>query len=89
MIQSQLARQELASPRIRFPELPPSIYPRLFYDPNRGAHGRLVLEGQMVSTLTGSGYLLLNLLEDFEQDPGQDHGRAALTKRCKGSGTRR
>ena len=67
MVQSQLARQELTSPLIRFPKLPPSIYPRLFFDPNRGAGGRLVLEGQLVSTLTGSGYLLLNLLEDFEK----------------------
>ena len=72
MLQSQLARQELTSPLIRFPTLPPSIYPRLFFDPNRGTSGQLVLEGQYVSTLTGSGYLLLNLLENFEKNRAQD-----------------
>lgn len=67
MLQSQLARQDVADSLIRFPKLPPSLYPRLFFDPTRGPHGRLVLEGQLVSTLTGSGYLLLNALEDFEK----------------------
>jgi hypothetical protein len=68
MVQSQLARQELTSSLIRFPELPPSLYPRLFYDPHRGQAGQLALEGQRMTTLTGDGYLLLNLLEDFEKD---------------------
>jgi hypothetical protein len=72
MAQIDRARQELTSPLIRFPKLPPSLYPRLGYDPNRGAHGRLVLEGQLVSTLTGSGYLLLNLLEGFEKTQVSD-----------------
>lgn len=63
-----LARQDSASPLIRFPNLPPSLYPRLYYDPNRGAGGQLVLEGRYVSTLTGGGYLLLNLLEGFEKE---------------------
>ena len=67
MIASQLARQDLASPRVLFPELPPSISPRMYYDPNRGAGGQLVLEGDLVSTLTGSGYLLLNLLSPSEK----------------------
>ncbi|MBN2508594.1 MAG: hypothetical protein JXQ71_18110 [Verrucomicrobia bacterium] len=71
MVDSKLARQDLTSPLIRFPDLPPSLYPRIYYDPNRGYGGQLgqlVLEGQYVSTLTGDGYLLLNLLEDFEKD---------------------
>lgn len=66
LLASQLARQDLTSPRILFPELPPSISPRLYYDPNRGTGGQLVLEGQLVSTLTGSGYLLLNMLSPAE-----------------------
>ena len=67
LLSSDHARQDLTSPLIRFPQLAPSLYPRLFFDPNRGPHGRLVLEGQLVSNLTGNGYLLLNLLEDFEK----------------------
>ncbi|HOX03191.1 MAG TPA: LamG domain-containing protein [Candidatus Paceibacterota bacterium] len=64
MVSSELARQELTSKIYRFPDLPPSLYPRLFYDPDRG---QLVLRGQRIETLTGTGYLLLNLLEAFEK----------------------
>jgi len=71
MIASKLARQETTSSLIRFPDLPPSLYPRLFYDHNRGADGQLVLEGQRIETLTGDGYLLLNLLENFEKNAAQ------------------
>lgn len=71
MIASKLARQETTSPLIRFPDLPPSLYPRLFYDHNRGANGQLVLEGRRIETLTGDGYLLLNLLENFEKSAAQ------------------
>ncbi len=67
MISSQLARRDSTSPLIRFPNLPPSLYPRLFYDSTRGTGGQLVLEGQYEETLTGTGYLLLNLLEEFEK----------------------
>lgn len=72
MISSQLARRDTTSSLVRFPNLPPSLYPRLYYDPNRGARGQLVLEGQYEETLTGSGYLLLNLLEPFEQTQVRD-----------------
>ncbi len=67
MVANQQARTDLTSGLIRFPNLPPSLYPRLHYDPHAGAQGQLVLLGQRVETLTGSGYLLLNLLEDFER----------------------
>lgn len=67
MLAARQARTDLASGLIRFPNLPPSLYPRLYYDRNAGTQGQLVLEGQSVDTLTGSGYLLLNLLEDFER----------------------
>jgi hypothetical protein len=75
MLASKLARQETTSSRIRFPNLPPSLYPRLYYDPNRGAAGhlgQLVIEGEYVSTLTGTGYLLLNMLEGFEKQAAID-----------------
>jgi hypothetical protein len=75
MLASKLARQESTSSLIRFPDLPPSLYPRLYYDPNRGAAGKLgqlVIEGEYVSTLTGSGYLLLNMLEGFEKQKASD-----------------
>jgi len=67
MVTSRLARRESTSPRIRFPGLPPSLYPRLYYDPGRGASGQLILTGQRTETLTGSGYLLLNMLEDSKR----------------------
>ncbi|MCW5559458.1 MAG: LamG domain-containing protein, partial [Verrucomicrobiae bacterium] len=67
MVAAQKARTDLASGLVRFPDLPPSLYPRLYYDPHAGTQGQLVLQGQQVQTLTGSGYLLLNLLEDFEE----------------------
>ncbi|MCP5517530.1 MAG: hypothetical protein H7A45_09780 [Verrucomicrobiales bacterium] len=59
-----LARMDIASGVVRFPNLPPSLYPRLYYDRTLS---QLVLEGQRIETLTGAGYLLLNLLEPFEQ----------------------
>jgi len=77
MIAADLARQETTSSRIRFPDLPPSLYPRLFFDHNRG--DKLVLEGQRVETLTGDGYLLLNLLENFEKAAARDMAGALDT----------
>ncbi len=63
MITAKIARQETTSPYVRFPELPPSLYSRIYYDPTRK---ELMLQGVYNSTLTGSGYLLVNLLEPFE-----------------------
>ena len=79
LLPSDYARQDLTSPLIHFPKLPPSLYPRLFFDPDRGTNGRLVLEGQLVSTLTGSGYLLLNLLENFEKAMANDTASGITT----------
>jgi hypothetical protein len=33
---SRRAVRELTSNKVRFPDLPPSLYPRLYYDPDRG-----------------------------------------------------
>ncbi|HDL77437.1 MAG TPA: LamG domain-containing protein, partial [Lentisphaerae bacterium] len=80
MVDNDLARQELGSSRYRFPSLPPTLYRRIYYDPDRGSNGELVIEGQYVETLTGGGYLLLNFLATNEVqtvlDVGADLGAA-------------
>jgi hypothetical protein len=67
LVDSERAVQDLTDDKIHFPDLPPSIYPRIYYDPDRGADGELMLEGVRVETLTGGGYLLLNCLADHEK----------------------
>jgi hypothetical protein len=64
MTSAGMARIDVASGLVRFPNLPPSLYPRLYYDKTTSL---LVLEGQLVQPLTGASYLLLNKLEPFEQ----------------------
>ncbi|MBN2562792.1 MAG: LamG domain-containing protein [Phycisphaerae bacterium] len=63
---SELAKKETIGNKYWFPALPPSLYPRIYYDPDAGTDGQLVLEGVYVETLTGGGYLLLNMLDDRE-----------------------
>lgn len=48
--------------RIYFPNLPPHLAQRFFFDPNRGSAGSLVLQGQFVDEPVGDKYLLLNVL---------------------------
>lgn len=45
-----------------FPNLPPHLVERFFYDPNRGVNGALVLRGQFRQEVVGDSYLLLNVL---------------------------
>ncbi|HYG34299.1 MAG TPA: putative Ig domain-containing protein, partial [Clostridia bacterium] len=45
-----------------FPNLPPHLALRLFFDPNRGAKGSIVLKGEFKAETLGESYLLLNLL---------------------------
>ncbi len=45
-----------------FPNLPPHLAQRLYFDPNRGANGSVVLEGQFVDEAMGESYTLLNVL---------------------------
>jgi hypothetical protein len=49
-----------------FPNLPPHLSERFFFDPNRGRNGALVFRGQFVNEAVGEKYLLLNALG--EQD---------------------
>lgn len=66
MLNANLAVQEPMHTIYRFPKLPPTLYSRIFYDPDRGEDGELVIEGEYVEPLTGPGYLLLNFLDDRE-----------------------
>lgn len=44
-----------------FPNLPPHLAQRIFFDPNRGAKGQLVLRGEFKDELLGEKYVLLNV----------------------------
>ena len=45
-----------------FPNLPPHLARRLYYDPVRSGEGSLVLRGEFVQETLGEDYLLLNVL---------------------------
>ena len=55
-------RTEANQGKTYFPNLPPHLAQRFFYDPNRGANGALVLRGEFVDEVLGEDYLLLNVL---------------------------
>ena len=67
MIDAGLAQHDSTDANIRFPALSPSLYQRIYYDPDQGSGGELMLEGIRVSPLTGDAYLLLNCLSDEER----------------------
>ncbi len=48
--------------RLYFPNLPPHLVQRLFFDPHRGTMGALVFQGQFNSPPTGASFLDLNVL---------------------------
>lgn len=48
--------------KIYFPNLPPHLVERFYFDPNMGAKGTLVLLGQFKDEVLGDDYLLLNVL---------------------------
>ncbi len=45
-----------------FPNLPPHLAKRVYLDPNRGAKGQLVLDGEFKDETLGKDYLVLNVL---------------------------
>jgi hypothetical protein len=55
-------RTEAYQGKCYFPNLPPHLAHRLFFDPNRGGKGSLVLIGEFKEEIVGENYLLLNLL---------------------------
>ncbi|MFT4588097.1 MAG: hypothetical protein ACI9VS_001517 [Candidatus Binatia bacterium] len=69
--------------KVFFTLLPPYLSERFFFDPNRGAHGALVLKGEFVDEALGDDYLLLNVLSDSDSamlkslvvDADEDHGK--------------
>jgi len=54
--------------RTYFPNLPPHLAERLFFDPNRGAFGELVFKGQFVDAALGDNYLFLNVLGQGDRE---------------------
>lgn len=62
-----------------FPNLPPHLAGRVFYDPNRGAKGSLVLTGQFKDEQFGEDYLLLNVLRGTDLEKVRDLCPAADT----------
>ena len=72
MIDADLATRGLTDNLVRFPGLSPSLYSRIYFDPDRGEEGELVLEGEQITPLTGDPYLLLNLIETSEVAQAKD-----------------
>lgn len=76
--------------RIFFPNLPPHLANRLFYDPLRGSNGRLVLRGDFRSETFGTDYILLNVLRGDDLDrvvalcPANDPEKAAWDEAVNG-----
>ncbi|MCP5526942.1 MAG: hypothetical protein H7A47_09065 [Verrucomicrobiales bacterium] len=59
-------RTEAFQGKTYFPNLPPHLAERVFFDPNRGSQGHLVLRGEFRDELVGERYLLLNVLRDTD-----------------------
>lgn len=55
-------RTESYQGRIYFPNLPPHLVERFFFDPFRGEAGNLVFAGEFKDEVLGADYLLLNVL---------------------------
>ena len=56
------ARNQYYNGKTFFPNLPPHLVDRFFFDPNRGPAGAFVLQGRFVNEPVGESYLLLNSL---------------------------
>ncbi len=59
-------RSELYRGLVYFPALPPHLVKRVFFNPNRGAKGTLVLKGGFFRADLGEDYTLLNVLRDSD-----------------------
>ena len=56
------ARTSVYQGKTFFPNLPPHLSDRFFFDPNRGENGALVLKGEFKDEVLGDDYLLVNVL---------------------------
>ena len=56
------ARTSIYQGKTFFPNLPPHLSDRFFYDPNRGSNGAIVIKGEFKDEVLGDDYLLLNVL---------------------------
>ncbi|MDB4712659.1 hypothetical protein OAF43_00380 [bacterium] len=54
-------KTEIYQGKTYFPNLPPHLVKRFFYDANRGEKGALVFKGEFVDEVVGEDYLLLNV----------------------------
>ena len=64
--------------KVYFPNLPPHLVERFFYDPTRSETGELVFKGEFKEETLGSDYLMLNVLS--RGDGGSDGSDLALIK---------
>ena len=52
---------EIYQGKTYFPNLPPHLVKRFFFDPNRGENGALVFKGEFIDEVVGEDYLLPNI----------------------------
>ncbi len=65
-------RQEVYQGKTYFPNLPPHLAQRFYFDPDRGAKGSLVFKGEYKDEVLGEKYLLLNVLRGSSLARGDD-----------------
>jgi len=76
-----------------FPNLPPHLAERFFFDPNRGNNGGLVFKGEFVDAPLGGKYVFLNVLSTTDLNElkslceAQDAKRALWNKAIDGLAT--
>ena len=58
--------------RVFFPNLPPHLAQRLYFDPNRGSKGKLVLKGEFMDEAVGEKFILLNVLRGSDLAAAKD-----------------
>ena len=76
-------RKDLFRGLTYFPNLPPHLSERFFFDGNRGANGALVLRGEFVEATLGEDYLLLNALTPTDVQTMKDLSSDAPTIKAK------
>lgn len=65
-------KTEVYQGRTYFPNLPPHLAGRVFFDPNRSARGSLVLAGEYKAEQTGGDYFMLNVLRGADLQAVKD-----------------